>query len=90
MHFKPICLSVLYVTETAKQMLLAMFFPFAWCTGNLHGYFSGSSTQQQEGENIFESVIVKPQNTAWEHGHLSLKLPSFQTKSNMTNMHYAL
>jgi len=39
------------------------FFPFAWCAGNLQGYFGGSSAQQQEGESIFASVIVKPQNT---------------------------
>lgn len=45
-------------------MLLAIYiFSVAWCTGNLRDYFGGSSTQQQEGENIFESVIVKPQNT---------------------------
>lgn len=64
LHCKPICLLVLYVTQTANQMLLAIFFSFAWCAGNLRGYFGGSSAQQQEGENIFESVIVKPQNTS--------------------------
>lgn len=54
---------MLYVTQIAKQMLLEIFSSFAWCAGNLQGYSGGSSAQQQEGENIFESVIVKPQNT---------------------------
>lgn len=58
----------MYVTQTSKQMLLVVFYSFAWCVGNLQSYFGGSSTQQQEQANIFESVIVKPQNTdlgAW-------------------------
>lgn len=44
-------------------MLLVVFYSFAWCVGNLQSYFGGSYTQQQERKNIFESVIVKPQNT---------------------------